>query len=148
MEARTMGIDLTPEESSRCSGTRTPNSNADEAEARWGGTEAYAESQRRAASYTKEDWKRVQRGRRLAGAVHRPGGRRRAAVRRGAMDLAEEHRRHIGTWYFEVPYEMHRCSRRCTSPTSASRRTTDSLRPGLAELLMEAILANAARHAS
>ena len=33
---------------------------ADEAEQRWGTTDAYVESQRRTSKYTKEDWKRIQ----------------------------------------------------------------------------------------
>jgi DNA-binding transcriptional MerR regulator len=60
MEARTMGIDLTPEEKFEVFGDKDPEQYADEAEQRWGGTEEYAESQRRAAGYTKDDWKRMQ----------------------------------------------------------------------------------------
>src|SRR3954451_15655731 len=60
MEARKMGINLTPEEKFEVFGDKDPGQYADEAEARWGGTEEWVESQRRAARYTKEDWKRLQ----------------------------------------------------------------------------------------
>lgn len=60
MEAREMGINLTPEERFEVFGDKDPERYAEEAEQRWGGTEAYAESQRRAARYTKDDWKRLQ----------------------------------------------------------------------------------------
>ncbi|MCZ9343451.1 MerR family transcriptional regulator, partial [Streptomyces sp. TRM76130] len=52
MEARRMGIDLTPEERFEVFGDKDPEQYAEETEARWGGTAAYAESQRRAARYT------------------------------------------------------------------------------------------------
>lgn len=60
MEARKMGINLTPEEKFEVFGDKDPEEHAEEAERRWGGTDAYAESQRRAAGYTKDDWKRIQ----------------------------------------------------------------------------------------
>lgn len=94
MEARKMGINLTPEEKFEVFGDKDPERYAEEAEQRWGGTEAYAESQRRVARYTKEDWKRLEAevddwGGRYAGLVaadEPPTGE-------AAMDLAEEHRR-------------------------------------------------------
>lgn len=149
MEARTMGIDLTPEERFEVFGDKDPERYAEEAEARWGGTEAYAESQRRAARYTKDDWKRIQaevdawseRYAALMAAGELPDGE-------AAMDLAEEHRRHIGTWYYECPYEMHRCLGEMYVADERFKAFYDTMRPGLAEHLREAILANAARHTS
>lgn len=49
-----------PEERFEVFGDKDPEQYAEEAEQRWGGTETYAESQRRAARYTKDDWKRLQ----------------------------------------------------------------------------------------
>ncbi|MFE2275697.1 MerR family transcriptional regulator [Streptomyces sp. NPDC059454] len=146
MEARKMGIDLTPEEKFEVFGDKDPEQYADEAEERWGGTEAYAESQRRVARYTKEDWKRVQaevddwqeRYAALVAAGERSSGE-------AAMDLAEEHRQHISRWYFEVTYEMHRCFAEMYVSDERFKAFYDSMRPGLAEHLKEAILANAAR---
>ncbi len=60
MEAKKMGINLTPEEKFEVFGDKDPEQYAEEAERRWGHTDAYAESQRRAAGYTKDDWKRMQ----------------------------------------------------------------------------------------
>jgi hypothetical protein len=55
--ARKMGIALTPEEQFEIFGTDQVGGEwADEAEQRWGDTEAFKESQRRAATYTKDDW--------------------------------------------------------------------------------------------
>ncbi|WP_030734051.1 MerR family transcriptional regulator [Streptomyces sp. NRRL S-31] len=149
MEARTMGIDLTPRERFEVFGDQDPEQYAEETERRWGGTEAYAESQRRAAAYTKEDWKRIkaeadawgERYAALVAAGERPAGE-------AAMDLAEEHRRHIGRHYFEVPYEMHRCFAEMYVRDERFKAFYDSLRPGFAEHLHDAILANADRHAT
>lgn len=149
MEARTMGIQLTPEERFEVFGDNDPEKYRDEAEARWGDTEAYAESQRRAATYTKEDWKRIQaevddwqeRYAALMAAGEQPSGG-------AAMDLAEEHRQHITRWYFEVPYEMHRCFAEMYVSDERFKAFYDAVRPGLAEHLRDAILANADRHTS
>jgi DNA-binding transcriptional MerR regulator len=146
MEARRMGIDLTPEERFEVFGDQDPEQYAEEAEARWGGTEAYAESQRRAASYTKEDWRRMQAeaadwGERY-GALMAEGE---PATGERAMALAEEHRRHIGTWFYACSYEMHK---NLADMYVADERFTayyDALRPGLAEHLREAVHANADR---
>ncbi|MBC2863829.1 MerR family transcriptional regulator [Streptomyces mexicanus] len=146
MEARTMGIDLTPEERFEVFGDKDPAQYAEETEQRWGNTEAYAESRRRAATYTKEDWKRIQaevddwqeRYAALVAAGERPTGE-------AAMDLAEEHRQHISRWYFEVPYEMHRCFAEMYVSDERFKAYYDAMRPGLAEHLREAILANAGR---
>jgi DNA-binding transcriptional MerR regulator len=148
MEARKMGIDLTPEERFEVFGDKDPEQYAEEAEQRWGDTEAWAESQRRAARYTKEDWKRIkaevddwqERYAALVAAGEQPDGE-------AAMDLAEEHRQHISRYYFEVPYEMHRCFAEMYVSDERFKAFYDSQRPGLAEHLRAAILANADRHA-
>ncbi|MFE4549999.1 MerR family transcriptional regulator [Streptomyces sp. NPDC056785] len=147
MEARTMGIDLTPEEKFEVFGGKDPEAHAEEAERRWGGTEAYAESQRRAARYTKDDWKRMQAevaswGERydaLMEAGETPDGER-------AMDLAEEHRLHITQWFYACSYEMHRGLGEMYVADERFKEFYDSMRPGLAGHLKEAIAANAARH--
>ncbi|MGP4090605.1 MerR family transcriptional regulator [Streptomyces sp. KR55] len=149
MEARKMGINLTPEEKFEVFGDKDPEQYADEAEARWGNTEAYAESQRRTASYTKEDWKRMQaevadwseRYDALMVAGEAPTGER-------AMDMAEEHRQHICRWFYECPYELHQCLGEMYVSDERFKAFYDSMRPGLAEHLRDAITANAARHTS
>ncbi|MEU0339646.1 MerR family transcriptional regulator [Streptomyces bobili] len=147
MEAREMGIDLTPEERFEVFGDKDPEQYAEEAEARWGGTELYAESQRRAARYTKEDWQRMQaevadwtgRYDALMAAGEPPTGER-------AMDMAEEHRRHVTGWFYECTYELHQSLGEMYVADERFRAFYDSTRAGLAEHLKEAITANAARH--
>ncbi|MFF4755137.1 MerR family transcriptional regulator [Streptomyces sp. NPDC002514] len=147
MEARRMGINLTPQERFEVFGDKDPEQYAEEAETRWGGTEAYAESQRRAARYTKEDWKRLQaevddwseRYAALVDAGADPAGE-------PAMDMAEAHRRHISTWFYECPHAVHRCLGEMYVADERFKSFYDSMRPGLAEHLRAAIDANAARH--
>ncbi|MET7289092.1 MerR family transcriptional regulator [Streptomyces sp. NPDC005573] len=147
MEAREMGIQLTPEERFEVFGEKDPEQYAEEAERRWGGTETYAESQRRAARYTKEDWKRLQ------GEVDAWTARYTALMAAGepasgpaAMDMAEEHRLHIGKWFYDCPHAMHRSLGEMYVADERFKAFYDSMRPGLAEHLREAITANADRH--
>ncbi|MET7850198.1 MerR family transcriptional regulator [Streptomyces avermitilis] len=147
MEARKMGINLTPEEKFEVFGDKDPEEHAEEAERRWGGTEAYAESQRRAARYTKDDWKRMQAevadwGERYDGlmaAGEPPAGER-------AMNMAEEHRQHIATWFYDCSYDIHRGLGEMYVSDERFKEFYDSMRPGLAEHLRDAIAANADRH--
>ncbi|WP_329196216.1 MULTISPECIES: MerR family transcriptional regulator [unclassified Streptomyces] len=148
MEAHEMGINLTPEEKFEVFGDKDPEQYAQEAEQRWGGTDSYRESQRRAASYTKDDWKRMQaeaadwgdRYAALMEAGEAPEGER-------ATAMAEEHRRHISKWFYECPYEMHTCLGEMYVSDERFKAFYDSMRPGLAEHLRDAILANAVRAA-
>src|ERR1700754_4567512 len=56
MEARRMGISLTPEEQLEVFGTTDFADHQAEAERRWGETDAWRESVRRTAAYSKDDW--------------------------------------------------------------------------------------------
>src|SRR5689334_23987956 len=51
-----MGNSLTPEERFEVFGEHDPTQYADEAEQRWGDTDAYKQSQERTSRYTKQDW--------------------------------------------------------------------------------------------
>ncbi|MFJ4829233.1 MerR family transcriptional regulator [Streptomyces sp. NPDC088747] len=148
MEARKMGINLTPEEKFEVFGDKDPEAHAEGAERRWGGTETYAESQRRAAGYTKEDWRRMQaevtswseRYTALMEAGEQPAGE-------PAMDLAEEHRQHVTKWFYACSYEIHQGLGAMYVSDERFKEFYDAMRPGLAEHLRDAIGANAARHA-
>jgi DNA-binding transcriptional MerR regulator len=101
MEAREMDIKLTPEERLEVFGNFNPVDHAEEAERRWGGTEAYQESQRRVSNYTKEDWLKIKAEHdqvvaNLA-ALFESGA---ASDSEEAMAAAEAHRRHISRWYY------------------------------------------------
>ncbi|WNI31024.1 MerR family transcriptional regulator [Streptomyces sp. ITFR-6] len=146
MEARKMGINLTPEEKFEVFGGKDPERHAEEAERRWSHTDTYAESQRRAARYTKEDWKRMQAEVASWGEHYdalMAAGEPAAGER--AMDLAEEHRLHITTWFYDCTPEIHRGLGEMYVSDPQFKAFYESMRPGLAEHLRDAINANAAR---
>ncbi|MEU6662629.1 MerR family transcriptional regulator [Streptomyces sp. NPDC046821] len=148
MEARKMGIDLTPEEKFEVFGDHDPEAYADEVQERWGGTDAYAESQRKAASYTKEDWLRIRQAyddwmRRLV-AVIEAGQEPESEA---AMDLAEEHRQQICEFHYGCSYDMQTNLADMFVADERYRRNLDKDKEGLAAFLKEAIYANAVRRA-
>ncbi|GCD43958.1 MerR family transcriptional regulator [Streptomyces paromomycinus] len=147
MEARKMGVNLTPEEKFEVFGDFDPDAYADEVRERWGGSDAYKESQRRTASYTKEDWKRLTEEfdavhRKMAGVM--ASGR--PADSAEAMDVAEEHRRFISSGYYDCSYEMHTCLGEMYVADERFTATYEAIRPGLAVYMRDAMLANAVRH--
>jgi DNA-binding transcriptional MerR regulator len=148
MEARTMGIDLTPEEKFEVFGEHDPDRYAEEVQGRWGSTAAYAQSQARAASYSKEDWLRIK------AEQDDWSARTVAALRAGepadgavAMDLAEEHRRSVHRFHYDCDHRMHTCLAQMYVADPRFTAYYEALAPGLARYVHDAIMANAARHA-
>ncbi|GAB3171199.1 DNA-binding transcriptional MerR regulator [Micromonospora palomenae] len=144
MEARRMNINLTPEERFEVFGDFDPDAHAEEAEQRWGGTDAYRESNRRAASYSKEDWLRNKAenedwGRRFV-EVMASGA---AADSPEAMALAEEHRQLIGRWFYDCSYEIHTGLADMYLADPRFTAHYEAIAPGMAAYLNEAIHANA-----
>ena len=102
MEARTMGINLTPEERFEVFGDFNPDHHAAEVEERWGDTDAYQESQRRASSYTKADWLRINaQGEAAIEQVVGAMNAGKPADSREAMAGAEAHRQQITDAFYE-----------------------------------------------
>ncbi|NYF57129.1 MerR family transcriptional regulator [Micromonospora purpureochromogenes] len=144
MEARRMNINLTPEERFEVFGDFDPDAHAEEAEQRWGGTDAYQESNRRVARYSKEDWLRNKAenedwGRRFV-EVMASGA---AADSPEAMALAEEHRQLIGRWFYDCSYEIHTGLADMYMADPRFTAHYEAIAPGMAAYLHEAIHANA-----
>jgi MerR family transcriptional regulator, thiopeptide resistance regulator len=144
MEAQKVGIKLTPQERFEVFGDFDPDEYAEEAQERWGGTDAYAESIRRTNAYGKEDWARIK-------AENEDWGRRLEAVLDAglpaespeAMELAEEHRQSISRWFYECSYEIHTGLADMYVADERFRSFYENIRPGLAQYLHDAIHANA-----
>ncbi|ASW53817.1 MerR family transcriptional regulator [Plantactinospora sp. KBS50] len=147
MEASTMNIELTPEERFEVFGDVDPDEHAEEAERRWGDTEAYRESARRTSRYTKDDWLRHR-------AEQDDWTRRFVAVLASgaapdgpeARELAEEHRQLIGRWFYECGYEVHTGLADMYVADPRFTAYYEKIRPGMAAYLRTAIHANAAAH--
>jgi MerR family transcriptional regulator, thiopeptide resistance regulator len=147
MEARKMGISLTPEEQFEIFGTDRLEEHAAEAEQRWGDTEAWQESRRRTAAYTKQDWIAIkaEADANIAGFAD--------ALRAGqpadgaaAMDLAEAHRAHLTRWFYDCSYDMHRGLAELYISDPRFTASYEEIEPGFSQYVHDAILANAHRH--
>jgi DNA-binding transcriptional MerR regulator len=146
MEAQQMGTSLTPEERFEVFGEHDPSRYEAEVEERWGETDAYQQSRRRTAAYTREDWLRIKAEgedleRRFAAAL-RSGA---AADSAQAMGVAEEHRQHIGRWFYDCPPRMHAGLGRMYVEDERFTAHYERVAPGLAEYVSTAVQANAAR---
>ena len=80
-----------------------------EAQERWGETDAWQQSARRTKSYTKADFEQIK------GEADAVNAAFVAAMRSGApatsaeaMDAAEEHRAHIERWFYDLDHGFHR----------------------------------------
>ncbi|MER7013082.1 MerR family transcriptional regulator [Saccharopolyspora sp. NPDC000359] len=146
LEASTMGVNLTQQEKFELFGDFDPDDHAAEAEQRWGGGEAYRQSQQRMSRYTKQDWQRFM-------AEQQEVGERLAEAKRSgaapdsdrAMDLAEQHRQHITKWCYDCTYEIHRGLGDMYVADERFTATYEGLEPGLADYIRAAIHANADR---
>ncbi len=146
MEAMDMGISLTPEERFELFGDWLPEEYEQEAEERWGDTEAWSQSQARTRSYTKDDWVRVK-------AEGEDVEARMAAALQGgvapdspqAMDLAEEARQQISRNFYDCSPEMHAGIGRMYVEDERFTAHYERRAPGLAQWVSTAVQANAAR---
>lgn len=146
MEARKMGIGLTPEEQLEAFGTTAHTDHATEADQRWGDTAAWKESQRRTTAYTKDDWVAIKReADEITTGFAQTMHDGEPADGPTAMDAAETHRRHISRWFYDCDHRMHRdlAGLYVTDPRFTA--TYDEIAPGLARYVHDAIHANAER---
>ena len=143
-----MGMALTPEEQFEVFGTdKVGGEWAAEAEERWGDTDAWHESQRRAARYTKEDWAQMKSQSDAALRAYADAMTAGVpAASEQAMALAEDNRRFISRWFYDCSHTMQRNLAEMYIADDRFRATYDSVRPGLAQYVHDAIVANADAH--
>jgi DNA-binding transcriptional MerR regulator len=146
IEARRLGIALTPAEQLEIFGTATFAEHVDEAHERWGDTDASAAWRRRTAAYSKEDWMTVKTE--ADGNIRRFADALRAgepATGAAAMALAEEHRAHLSRWFFACDHRQHRQVAAGYVADPGAVATWDEVAPGFARYVHDAIVANADR---
>ncbi len=147
LEAQQMGISLSPEEQFEVFGTdKVGGEWADEAEQRWGNTEAYKQSQQRTSKYTKQDWVKLKaeadEGLRAFADALRSGAPADSPV---AMDLAEAHREYISRWFYDCDHDTHRGLAQMYVADPRFSKLYEDVAPGLAQYVHDAIMANAER---
>jgi DNA-binding transcriptional MerR regulator len=148
MEARTMGINLTPEERFEVFGDFNPDDHAAEVEERWGNTDAYRESAKRTARYTKADWERIRaQGQAAIEQVVAAMNAGKPADSPEAMAGAEAHRQQITDAFYECTYEIQVGLAEMYIADARFTATYEKIAPGLAQYLHDAIKANAATQA-
>jgi DNA-binding transcriptional MerR regulator len=149
INAERTGVRMTTEEMFEVFGDFDPATYEDEVKERWGESDAYKESARRTARYTKADWERFKAeseqigtdtARLMDEGVPPTDGR--------AMDLAEQARLQIDTWFYPCSHQMHVNLAEMYIADPRFTATYEKIHAGMARYWHEAILANAARHAS
>ena len=117
---------------------------AAEAKERWGDTDAYKESQRRMAGYSKEDIAKAQQAMQDATSLVLEAMKAGLPANSAeAMAGAEAHRRSISDYWYECTYEIH--TGLATMYLADPRFTAhyESQQAGLAKYIHDAIIANA-----
>jgi MerR family transcriptional regulator, thiopeptide resistance regulator len=146
MEARTMGIELTPQEILEVFGDDDPTQYADEAAERWGDTDAYKQSQARARSYGTADWARMKTEQEACTTAYADLFRAGAApAGPQAMDAAESHRQLITRWFYDCDHTMHRGLADMYVGDPRFTAYYDAHAEGLAAWVRDAVHANADR---
>jgi len=111
-----------------------------EVKERWGDTDAYAESARRTADYTKDDWKAIKAE---SGAVTDELAARLAAGASPAdadvQALVDRHRGVIDRWFYPCSIEVQVDLGEMYVADPRFAATYDKVRPGLAMFLRDAI---------
>jgi len=137
------GINMTSEEMLEVFDGFDPLEHQAEVEGRWGGTDAYAESNRRVSGYTKQDWLN------LKGEARGLDEKLLALMESGisadsieAMDIAEEHRAHITKWFYDCTPEVHAGLGSMYVTDPRFQKNIDKAGEGLALYLSDAIAAN------
>lgn len=116
----------------------------DEVRERWGHTEAYRESTRRAAAYGEPEWSAI---RAEADEITRSFAALQAAGEPAdgerARAVAERHRQHISRWFYECPPAMHRGLGQMLADDQRFASKYELVAPGLAAYVRDAMVANA-----
>lgn len=139
-----MNINLTSDELVEVFGDADPTQFEAEAQARWGETDAYKESQRRTSNYSKADWQEAQADGQRAVMMFV------AAMQAGlpadsdeAMAAAEAHRQQISRWYYPCSYDMQTGLAAMYLADERFTQFYEEVTPGLAQYVHDAIYANA-----
>ena len=143
MNAHRSGIQLTAEEQVEIFGTTTYSEEyAEEAEQRWGDTDAWKQSQQRVSQLSKQDWIAIKSdGDALLAALAQA---KRGGVEPGsdaANELAGRHRASIERFY-DCDDEMHRCLAEMYLADERFTRYYDDVEPGLAQYVHDIVVAS------
>jgi hypothetical protein len=121
----------------------------DEARERWGHTEAYRESQRRAARYTEADWREIRdEGDAIEQAFADLLRAGESATGDAARAVAERHRAHISRWFYDCSPQTQRGLAEMYIADDRFAQHYERRAAGLATYVHDAILASAGGEAA
>jgi len=137
------GTKMTSEDVKKLFDGFDPAEYEEEAERRWGHTDAYKESMRRTRSYRKEDWGQIEAEaasiyQRIADLMKLGTPASDAAV----LAAVEDHRRHIERWFYPCTKEMHKGLGQMYVADQRFTENLDKVAPGFARYLSDAIAAS------
>lgn len=145
MEAEKLGISLTPGERLEVFGDHDPGQYAAEVTTRWGETDAYRQTRQRTKSYGKQGWLAIKtEAEQITAAFAAALASGEAPHSAAAASIAERHRQHISRWFYDCSPQMHRGLGEMYVADARFTANYDSVAPGLATYVRDAIAANAA----
>lgn len=114
---------------------------AEEAEQRWGQTEAFQESARRTATYGEAEWAEIRAESEAIYADLATQMRQGAAAGDAAVQAGvRAHRAHLERWFYPCPRAMHRGLAEMYVNDPRFRANLDKVTPGFAQFLRDAIV--------
>ncbi len=147
LAATERGIRMSKEEVFEVFGDDDPSQYEDEVRERWGESDAYKESQRRTARYTKKDWEDIKAESESIGLAQK------AAFEGGfapdsdeAQAAIDRHYRQINDRFYTCPIQTYRNLGEMYVADPRFRATYDGLSEGLAEYVRDAVGVYCDRH--
>jgi MerR family transcriptional regulator, thiopeptide resistance regulator len=120
-----------------------PEDYEEEVQQRWGHTEAYKESTRRAQQYGKPEWEAIKRESEAISLRLRDLMLQGVAPGDPAVQAAvEDHRQHISRWFYPCSKEAHHGLAKMYVEDARFTATLDKVAPGFAKFLSDAIAAS------
>lgn len=145
LDAQEKGLAMTKEEMFDVFGDFDPKLHEAEVEQRWAGA-AVDESRRRTRRYGKDQWREaIEEGESIVTAFAEQLEAGATPAGAPAMDLAEEHRQHIGRWFYECSPAMQAGLGELYASDPRFMGYYEKYAPGLANFVKAAIDANRAR---
>ena len=138
-----MSTKLTAYEKQEIFGSFDPDVHNEEVKSRWGNTDAYKQSAKKTANYTKEDFAQmnlesdfiVQTFKNLMEKGTLPESEY-------AKEAAEAHRQHITKWFYDCTYEIHSNLALMYVMDERFKEYYEKHAQGLAQFIHDAIIAN------
>lgn len=146
LNARRLGLTLTPQERLEVFGSFVLEDNATRAEERWDGSELWQQQKLRTSTYSAEDWQEIRSEQshihqRLLDAMNAGV----PATDPTVMDVAEEHRLHLHQRFHDCNHDTHRSLAKSYLANERIGLNFDDVAPGLSRYIHDAIIANAER---